>query len=427
MPGLERAYNSCPCFSKPNHNDIVFFSLTPISQMVIILRLLLLLISLPLSAGYSPNLWYYQDSETGVKINVELFLSSTCPHCQKTAAFFERNSVVYPWLQIKANYINQDKEALAWFSQYLAMLNANDFSVPSVFFCGSRWVGYNSDETTGIDLVKALSYCKQQIEQQGTLSSATISTLQRWANANFFNAGIPEKPTTTHYFIATLLLDILGSCALFSMAGFLAILFTQQTKAHQCIAGFLFIIAVGIAHYVEQAYVSQFFHLLPVIRILSILIGLIGLYWVFCYYKDRLIRSSAVFIWVFLWAFCVYSYQQLCLMNWSYMFEQWLSNQSWSNGYKGLIQALYQFLYMMPSIIFLLIFLLIQKTSFFASSKNKLKTIGTLYIFSISLCLTLYPDLLTNQILSWAVLLGMAVLGWFFNKFNKVLESSENN
>ena len=124
--------------------------------------LLLFICSMPLWADNSFS-WYTIDTNKQVTINVELFLSSACPHCHKADEFFREIEPKTPWLQVKHNIINEDKDALIRFNQFLTELKFNDFAVPSTFFCKSRWVGFDSTETTGKDLLKALQYCKEQI------------------------------------------------------------------------------------------------------------------------------------------------------------------------------------------------------------------------------------------------------------------------
>ncbi len=119
---------------------------------------------------------------------MELFLSSTCPHCQHEKTFFDGVAKQHPELAINYHFIDQDKNALIQFNQLLSEQQQDDFAVPSVFFCDSRWVGFANAETTGKDLLHAIDYCQQQISQHSTLTSTTVSVLRQWANANRFDS-----------------------------------------------------------------------------------------------------------------------------------------------------------------------------------------------------------------------------------------------
>lgn len=382
--------------------------------------LLLFLCSMSLWADDSPTSWYIIKANKQATINVELFLSSTCPHCHKADAFFREIEPKMPWLQVRRNIINEDKEALIRFNQLLTELKFNDFAVPSTFFCNSRWVGFDSTETTGKDVLKALQYCKEQIEQKGTLTVAAVDVIKRWANANMFNSGVTDQPSALHYFLVVALLDVTNPCSLFCFAGFLAVLSIQYSRKNQLISGLLFILAIGIVHFIQQTQANVFFQILPWLRPVALFLGIISIYIVFRYYKKQTIKPHLFFTWAFFFALIVQSYQQTCLMNWSYIFEQWLFNQQFSAGQKTIIQLIYQLIYIMPLFLILMAYLALNLFKFFALIKPRLEIIGLLFITIIALFLIAYPlglsyYLPTFLILSAAFISGL-VLSFYLNK-----------
>jgi glutaredoxin len=380
--------------------------------------LLLFLCSMPLWADDNSS-WYAIDTNKQVTINVELFLSSTCPHCHKADAFFREIEPKTPWLQVKRNIINEDKDALIRFNQFLTELKFNDFAVPSTFFCNSRWVGFDSNETTGNDVLKALHYCKEQIEQKGTLTVAAVDVIKRWANANMFNSGVTDQPSALHYFLVVALLDVTNPCSLFSFAGFLAVLSIQYSRKNQLISGLLFILAIVIVHFIQQTQANVFFQILPWLRPVALLMGLISLYIAFRYYEKQMIKPHLFFIWAFFLALIVQSYQQTCLMNWSYIFEQWLFNQQLSAGQKTIIQFIYQLVYIVPLFVVLLGYLALNLFKFFALIKPRLEIIGWLFIAIIALFLIAYPIALSYYLPAFLILsaafIGGLVLSFYLN------------
>lgn len=343
------------------------------------------------AAEVTPYTWYSLDAQKHATINVELFFSSTCPHCHKADAFFHSIEPQMPWLKVNRNYINENKDALILFNKFLMEQNLNDFAVPSVFFCNSRWVGFDSAETTGNNLLNGLNYCKQQLELKGTLSKATVNVLKRWANANKLNSGILEQPSKTHYMFIVALLDIGNPCGLFCLAGFLALIFIQSSQKNQWRYGGLYIVAIAMAHYLQQTQTSAFFQLLPWLRIVALLIGIFTFYVVFLYYKQRNLKPSLLYLWAFLLAFLVQSYQQTCVMNWSYIFQQWLDNQLVSAGQKTILQLIYQMIYVAPLVIVVLAYTLIQKIKNFAVKKPFLERLGLIYLSVIAAFLIIQP------------------------------------
>lgn len=379
--------------------------------------LLFFMLSSNLWANDSLSPWYVQEADNKVILNVELYLSSTCPYCHKADEFFREIEAGSPWIHVQRYSINEDKDALIRFSKLLTEQNMNDFAVPSVFFCGSRWVGFASARTTGNDLLHGLNYCKQQIEKKGTLSPVTIEVLKRWANANIFDSGITGDPSVIRYITTVALIDAFNPCALFCIAGFFALLFLQESRKSQIITGLLFILAVGIVHYIQQVYANAFFEWLPWLRIPAACVGLFAFYLAGQHYRNKSIHNL-FFLLAFLLAFMVQSYQQTCVMNWSYIFGQWLYNQHLSGGRTGLYQLAYQSVYLLPLLVTLALYVILIRVRFFARLSPKLNTIGLLLVMAIALCLIIYPLALSNLALSLFVIISLIVCGWILSRYN---------
>lgn len=381
--------------------------------------LLILILSITsLWANTSPTQWYTQDTNNKVILNVELFLSSTCPHCHKADAFFKKIESTSPWLHITRYTIDKDKGALIHFNRLLSEQEMSDFSVPSIFFCNSRWVGFASAETTGKDLLHALNYCKEQIEQKGKLTSINVNVLRHWANANLFDSGMTENPTVAKYITVIALMDAFNPCALFCFSAFFALLFMQDSRKVHVISGTLFILAIGIVHFFQQAYSSTFFELIPWFRWPAVLLGLFTFYLAGQYYRKRSV-NFLFYLLAFLLGLAIQMYQQTCLMNWSYIFQQWLYNQHLSNAKIDLYQWIYQCMYLVPIIAAFILYIFLIRLKRLEHFKHKLHYIGLLYIMAVGLILIVYPWVLSNLFLSLVVILCAVIFGLLLNKFNK--------
>lgn len=385
--------------------------------------LIFFVLSTSLWANTISSRWYTQDADKKIIINVELFLSSTCPHCHKADAFFREIETNSPWLHVTRYLIDKDKNALILFNQLLIDQQLSDFAVPSVFFCNSRWIGFATAETTGKDLLHAMNYCKQQIEKKGELALANVSVLRRWANGNLFFSGMTENPIAGKYITVISLMDAFNPCALFCLGGFFALLFMQDTRKGQILSGLLFILALGVVHFIQQVYTSTFFELLPWLRWLAALVGLFSFYLAGQYYRKRP-THNLFFLFSFLLALMIQAYQQTCLMNWSHIFEQWLYNQHLSNGTIGLYQLAYQSMYLVPPILTLILYVILMKTKRLAKFKQRLTSIGLLYLLAVGLLLIIYPLALSNLILSFIVLFCVFISGLFLSKFNSSPQNS---
>ncbi|MDR3442761.1 MAG: hypothetical protein P4L65_07050 [Legionella sp.] len=385
--------------------------------MKTLFRILLVsfVLSVNLWAAESVSPWYTLGVDKKVTINAALFLASTCEHCHKADAFFNKIAAADPQLKIQRNIINEDKKALFRFNQLLSEQHADDFAVPSIYFCNSRWVGYASDETTGKDLLHAINYCKQQIEKDGTLSQSTVDTLKHWASANRFDVGLVGNPGAFAYIMTIALTDSVSPCAFFCFATLLAFLFIEEKRKNQTTAGLLFIFAVVLAHYYQQAFTSSFYGLLPWLRIPAALLGMVTLYFVSQRYQKKQYNKNLYFTLAFLLGLMIMIYQQTCVMNWSYIFEQWLGNQNLTTMQSVWYQLVYQVMYLLPLLITLIVYLSMLKMKRIAAMRSRLMVIGYLFIAAIALALIIYPAVLSFLGISLIALLILIVTGYFLN------------
>ncbi|WP_298623607.1 hypothetical protein [uncultured Legionella sp.] len=381
-------------------------------------RTILFLISLcsSLWANTSPTSWYTQQGDKEVALNVELFVSSTCKYCHKADAFFTDLEKTTPWVHVTRYVINEDKQALIRFNELLAEENVYDFSVPAVFFCNSRWVGFSSNETTGKDLLRGLNYCKSQIEKKGALTSVTVNVLKRWGNANLFDSAMVDEPSAARYIATIAIMDAYNPCSFFCITGFFALLFLQDNRRKQMITGLLFIAAVGVVHYFQQAHASAFFGLLPWLRVPAVATGLFSFYLAGQYYRKRT-AANLLFLLSFLLAFMVQIYQQTCVMNWSYIFGQWLYNQPLTFGQHLVYQLAYQSIYLVSLLVLLFLYVYLIRFEFFARFKQKFYMVGLLYIMAIGLILIVYPLALANLALSLFVVVALFTAGWILDRY----------
>lgn len=386
-------------------------------MLVIIRFLLVFLFSLQLWANESSSSWYSIDAKQQVTINVDLFLSSTCPHCHKADEFFKEIEPKTPWLHVQRHFINQDKEALTLFSQFLAQQKVNDFAVPSIFFCNSRWLGFATAETSGADLMNALRYCKQQIEKKGTLPDASVDVIKRWANANMLNSSVTEQPTALNYLMTVVFLDALNPCALFSFLSLFALLFIQKSIKNQLTTGGLFILAIVAVHSLQQIQTNLFYQILPWYRVIAVLVGLSSLYLVYCYYKKQVLKPYQLFIWTFISSLTVYAYQQTCVMNWTFVFQQWLTNQHLAQGQQFVLQIVYQFFYVLPLIILFLCYFLYSSLKLSERIKPLLEQIGLVFLALTSVLVLVQPRLLSAYLVSYLVFVIALILGFIMRRY----------
>ncbi|MCE3043408.1 hypothetical protein [Legionella sp. 16cNR16C] len=296
----------------------------------------------------SDSQWYELDANNKVTIKVDLFLSSTCPHCQKEDAYFKSIEPQNKWLKVERHYIDRDKASLELFNQYLNQQDSTDFSVPAVFFCNSKWVGFNEAANSGKAIMQGLELCRQQIEKRGQLTKNTSSILGTMATTSMMEASIEQGASSSPRTLIPLMaaIDALNPCAsILVMLLFAFMVASKDTYQRLTIAG-LFLLTAGVVHFIQQSHILHFYSLLPWLRIPVILVGgaLIG----FAYYKytNKSIEALALFGVVFFTALVAQVYQLGCSPNIGLIFKQWLGAQGYDSIKQQLLLVLYNFLYL---------------------------------------------------------------------------------
>lgn len=396
---------------------------------LMMLKIVLSLFLLNFSISYAtPNLtkWFSQDAQKNVSITVDLFVSSTCPHCHKADAFFRDIEKKEPWLIVHRYVINQDKSALQTFYEHLQQQHSSNFSVPAIFFCDSRWAGFADENTTGKMLLRAISYCRKQIIEQGELSPATVNALQKWGAASQVQIGSNISHSALSLIPLTALSDGFNPCSLFCLAAFLAFMWLYpERKWQQFSIGAVFIVCLGVIHYMQQVHSSFFYQNIFKWRVTAVLAGALLIITVYRgYRKAGVLKSLSAFTWIFtataLAVFVLHIYQQTCAFNLSLVLEQWLTDQSISPAARHFYQIVYQLFYVLPLIMLLLFFLLFGRHHWMVRYQQTLKVAAYLILISIGIILLAYPIWLANFWISAIVFFGAIGAGWGWRRYEQI-------
>lgn len=275
--------------------------------------------------------WYKLDSNNQVILKVEMFLSSTCPHCQKADAYFKSIEPQNKWLEVNRHYIDKDKNALETFSQYLNQQNSTNFSVPAILFCNTRWVGFSEADNSGKAILQGLELCRRQIEKRGVLTANTISILDTMATTSMMEASLEEGTSASPQVLLPLmaLIDALNPCA--SIMVMLLFAFLIVNKEQRLLTAVLFLLPVGLIHLIQQSQTVYFYSLLPWLRVPAIALGVALSAFVYYLYERRNLRVLVFLGISFFTALAAQVYQQGCWPNLSLIFKQWLEAQDYSN------------------------------------------------------------------------------------------------
>ena len=359
--------------------------------------------------------WFRRDDTAGIVLNVDLFITSTCPHCHKADDFFRVLSVKTPWVKTNRHEIDAEKSQLELFYQKLQAFHSNDFSVPTIMFCDSRWVGFADSETTGKGLLRALKYCHQQVEKDGTLTEVTRNTLRQWSATTQSNLKLElNKPASLlARIVISALMEAVSLCSLFCLLMFLSFLWLYpDRRGVRFYLGLMFILTLGALHTVQFVFTSVYQQWMLYLRWASWLSGAALIAYVVQYYNAqwRSGRQRSMFwiVPVLLFGIAtVYSYQQTCDFSVGALFQQWLQTQTLTSEAYYLSQLTYLAFYLLP-LVLLLVFYLV----FNVHPRKILPVAACLMLATMGVLLLAYPSGLSSLAISCVVSIAAFFVAW---------------
>lgn len=352
-------------------------------------------------ASQPDRVWFSIDETKQVKMEVDLFLSTTCPYCKQMDQFFKELEPKAPWLNVHRHVINKDTAALDTFNQFLKEQGAHDFIVPSAFFCNTRWQGFSIN--TSSQLWKGLTYCHDQIVKTGNLSPADHQVLKQMALASWYENSIVGKPTALTIVPGLAIIDALSTTSLFSILILWAFLVIIKQRYQQAGAAILFLLAVGTVHLVQQNHTDFFYHAIDYLRFPTMLIGLALILFVLAFHHKGFAKKKNKSFWMFLGiilftAFTVQAYLQLATPNFSLVFYQWLIAQNYSSLRTLSYEFIYLYIYLiMIGGIAVGLYALGRVKRWFKRRKF-IEEFAWQYLLLIGLMLLCYPYLLAKSI-----------------------------
>ncbi len=365
--------------------------------------------------------WFSHDASGGVVLNVDLFISSTCPHCHKADDFFRDLSEKNLWIKTNRHVIDIEKPQLKLFYQKLQAFHSNDFSVPAIMFCDSRWVGFLDSETTGKGLLRALTFCHHQVEKDGALTEVTRNTLRQWSASNQSNLKmeIKQPASLLASIVSSALMEAISPCSLFCLLMFLSFLWLYPDRREvRFYLGLMFILTLGALHTAQFVFTNAYQQWMLYLRWVSWISGVALLAFVVQYYnaQRRSGRQRSIF-WIvpvlLLGVATVYSYQQTCDFSVGAMFQQWLQTKTLTSAAYYFCQLTYLVVYLLP-LVLLLIFYLI----FNVHPRKILPVSACLMLAAMGVLLLAYPSALSILAMSGVVFIAALFVGWRYSNYS---------
>ena len=407
----------------------------------------------------SDEFWYGTAADGTPIVRLYYFFSPTCPHCQAAAPFIDDFAARSPWLEVR-KYVVKDNKANARFYYETALsLGTQALSVPGFVFCRNVLIGYDTAETTGAEIVKALEGCHaERLAHPGADVAADTSAGTPMAGEPAAASAGDEASTTVHLPIVgtvdakafslpvlTLVLagmDAFNPCAFFVLLFLLSLLVHARSRARMLVVGGTFVLFSGIVYFVFMAAWLNVFLIAGELRVITTIAGLLALFVAVLNIKDYFwfkegpslsIPESAkpglfkrmreivaagnlapMLASTVLLAIVANSYELLCTAGFPMVYTRALTLAQLETWQYYAWLAGYNVIYVIPLLAIVIVFVRTMGARKLTESEGRiLKLVSGFMMLGFGLMLLLAPNLLTNALASIVVLLlavGVAVL-----------------
>lgn len=265
--------------------------------LIRLLALLALLLGTPLaSADPDPKddaFWYGASADGTPSVRLYYFFSPTCPHCQAAAPFIDELKARWPWLEVQKYSVKDNRANAKFYYETALSLGTKALSVPGFVFCRQVLIGYDSAETTGAEIARALEACHRQRQEVGIRGmTATpppgavagapqtqVTEERAGTSVNLPFVGMVDVKAFSLPVLTVVLagMDAFNPCAFFVLLFLLSLLVHARSRARMAIVGGTFVLFSGLVYFVFMAAWLNVFLIAGELRMITVLAGLLAL------------------------------------------------------------------------------------------------------------------------------------------------------
>jgi thiol-disulfide isomerase/thioredoxin len=427
--------------------------MSAIRPLLLLVLLLTALVSRAAPPGGDPQsdaFWYGTAADGSPVVRLYYFYSPTCPHCQAAKPFIEQLERDNPWLEVQRYSVKDDRDNARFYFNTAEALGVEALSVPGLVFCRQVMIGYDSAETTGAELARALEACHERRLSGvadpapaargpgpgGAASSATgVAGESVGTTVNLPFVG-EVKAQSLSLPVLTLVLagmDAFNPCAFFVLLFLLSLLVHARSRTRMAIVGGTFVLFSGLVYFVFMAAWLNVFLIAGELRWMTIIAGLIALFVAALNIKDyfwfkagpslsipdaakpglfkrmREVVASGnlgpMLVSTVLLAIVANSYELLCTAGFPMVYTRALTLAQLEPWQYYAWLAAYNVIYVIPLLAIVVVFTRTMGARKLSENEGRvLKLVSGFMMLGFGLMLLFTPALLTNSIASIAIL-----------------------
>jgi glutaredoxin len=407
------------------------------------LRYLLLLASVLFSglscASTLPD-WVSMGPDGDSRVNIYVFWSQRCPHCQAALPFLEQLRADEPWLEVEDFEITRDRTNRQRFATMAAALGEEARSVPAFFVCGRMLTGFDDADGIGAEVLSLARTCRQvaaadpgEVLQpapgrgEGSIHLPVIGTVDQ------------EALSLPLFTLVIAGLDAFNPCAFFVLLFLLSLMVHARSRSRMLQIGITFVFFSGLIYFLFMATWLNLFLVLGVAPVVTAVAGCVAVLFGIVNVKDFFLfkrgatlsipgqampglfsrvrnlvsadRLGTMLAGTVLLALAANSYELLCTAGFPMVFTRVLTlNELPRSAYYGYL-VLYNLVYVLPLLAIVLAFTLTLGARKLTERQGRvLKLLSGLMMLGLGAVLLVAPDRLSSLWTGVVLLSGALVL-----------------
>jgi len=242
----------------------------------------------------SDEFWYGSAADGTPTVRLYYFFSPTCPHCQAAAPYIEELKARWPWLEVQKYSVKDNRANARFYYETALSLGTKALSVPGFVFCRQVLIGYDTADTTGAEIARALESCHQRRLDEGIramsatpapdgsgLDSPRTEVIEDRAGTtvNLPFVGMVDVKAFSLPVLTLVLagMDAFNPCAFFVLLFLLSLLVHAKSRTRMAIVGGTFVLFSGLVYFVFMAAWLNVFLIAGELRVITLIAGLLAL------------------------------------------------------------------------------------------------------------------------------------------------------
>ncbi len=375
-------------------------------------------------------------AESGIQSNKQVslhyFWSKYCPHCKQSRPFVEALAEKYKWLTLYSYDIVDNRPNQKRFLFMAEQLGQNANSVPAFIFCHQMMLGYDQDDTTGLELENKLLACHQQ-KNKPLIQAEEQFNIPGLGKVHYQDFSLPV------FTLIIAALDAFNPCAFFVLFFLLSLMVHHRSRARMLVIGTTFVLCSGVMYFLFMAawlnlflLAEQLIYITASAGLIAIIFGLINIKDYFFFKKGvtlslsdsaktklfaRIRNLTQTGSWVpmilatLVLAIAANSYELICTAGLPMVYTRVLTLNEFAGSEYYLYLALYNVIYIIPLLLIVIIFSITLGSKKLTEFEGRLlKLLSGSMMSGLGLVLLLKPEWLSNMLVSVGVIGGAIIL-----------------